>query len=283
MNYRHAFHAGNFADVLKHMVLTDALTRLMAKDKGLRLIDLFAGIGWYDLASDEASRSPEWREGIARIRAHPGPLPEMVESWLACTDAAVRRFCEPSVQSYPGSPALMAAQLRPQDELMVCELHPKDVLTLEDRLGDVRRVSVVARNGWQAGRAYLPPPTRRGLVLIDPPFEQPGEFDRMLSALEDGLARFETGTFILWYADKDEAVTASWLREIAKLQARALTGWLSVAAAGSMPGLLACGVVVVNPPFGHEEALAKALPWLCKVLARGEGAGFELRRLSGNW
>jgi 23S rRNA (adenine2030-N6)-methyltransferase len=287
MNYRHAFHAGNFADVLKHMVLSDCLRRLMVKDKGLALIDLFAGIGWYDLASEEAARSPEWEGGIARVKAkaasNAAEVPALVANWLSDTASALHVQGLETGRHYPGSPALMAAACRAQDRVMLCELHREDSLTLTARFKDDRNVTVHPTNGWAAIRTLVPPPTRRGLILIDPPFEQPGEFDRMELALRDGLERFATGTYLLWYACKDAAACDRWLGDIGRTGARCLDARLSVAGAGLMPGLLAAGIVVVNPPFGLEEALGPALDWLGPLLQRGAGAQWHVRRMSGVW
>lgn len=287
MNYRHAFHAGNFADVLKHMVLSDCLRRLMVKDKGLWLIDLFAGIGWYDLDSEEGARSPEWRDGIARVtgaaRTEPAGVPPMVAGWLVDTAHALdARALDPATH-YPGSPSLMATACRAQDRVVLCELHREDSVTLADRFASERRVAVNATNGWQAIRSLVPPPSRRGLVLIDPPFEQPGEFDRLALALRDGLERFATGTYLVWYACKDVQACDRWLEEVARTGARCLDTRLSVAAPGAMSGLLSAGMLVVNPPFGLEEAAGPALDWLGPLLQRGPGASWHVRRISGVW
>ena len=282
MNYRHAFHAGNAADVWKHLILILSLDHLRRKDAPFRAIDAFAGVGLYDLESDEARRSPEWRLGVARVReaaaADFGAVPPAVVRCLAALDAA-----GDGPSTYAGSPALIANALRPADRAIFCELHPDDSETLAARFASARGVKVERRDGWQAVRAHLPPPERRGLILIDPPFEREGEFDRMVKALEDGLRRFATGTFLVWHADKNPTETAAYLRDAAALGARALVAGLAVDAPGAGRGLVASGLVVVNPPHTLEADLAEAGPWLSATLARGPGARVDIRRLSGVW
>jgi 23S rRNA (adenine2030-N6)-methyltransferase len=287
MNYRHAFHAGNFADVLKHLVLAGCLRRMMVKEKALSLIDLFAGIGWYDLGSEEAQRSPEWQLGIGKVRAaveqQPETVPSLVTDWLADIGQTCSLLDLDPAAIYPGSPALMAAARRGQDRLTLCELHQVDGRTLYDRFGHQAGVLVEWADGWRAIRRLVPPPSRRGLILIDPPFEQAGEFDRMAQALRDGLERFATGTYLFWYACKDRGLTQHWRDEVAQTGARCLDVHLAVGDSRTLSGLLRAGVMVVNPPFGLEEALNPALEWLCPLLARGPGAAWHVQRICGVW
>lgn len=274
MNYRHGFHAGNFADVLKHMVLVAVLAALRRKDAPFRVIDTHAGRGWYDLASEAAQRSPEWRDGVARVRAAPA-APDLVGAWLAALD---RLDPGGAGTVYPGSPALVQAALRAQDRALFCELHPEEHASLATRLAGDPRCKVEPRDGWEGLRAFLPPPERRGLVLVDPPFEKPGEFARLATALREGLRRAATLTYLLWRPIKDPALEADWQGELSGLARPALDAVLAVAGPGVRPGLAATGLTVVNPPWRLDDGLAQAGPWLAQTLAQGPGARFVMRQ-----
>jgi 23S rRNA (adenine2030-N6)-methyltransferase len=277
MNYRHAFHAGNFADVWKHLALVLCLDYLSQKEAPFRALDVFAGIGGYRLDSDEASRSPEWRDGIGRVWAaknHPPSVARYVQGVAQASDGP---------GTYPGSPAFISQALRRQDKGLLCELHPQDCETLRQNFGSSRQLIIENRDGWEAVRAHLPPVERRGLVLIDPPFEKQGEFDRLVGSLEDGLARWATGTYILWHADKDAYITSQYREALASTQARLLVADLHVAAPHESTGLVACGLTIANPPFGLEDALSEAGPYLAALLARGNGAKAHISRICGRW
>ncbi|MGL4240854.1 MAG: 23S rRNA (adenine(2030)-N(6))-methyltransferase RlmJ, partial [Beijerinckiaceae bacterium] len=201
MNYRHAFHAGNFADVVKHALLARMLHHLAAKETAFRYLDTHAGVGLYNLTWDEAQRTREAEGGVKRYRANPPPgyLTELFapyEKALAAAAASGKDF-------YPGSPLVAAAVLRPQDKLSLAELHPEDVRTLRKRLGHDRRITIAEMDGWQALKAWTPPPERRGLVLVAPPFEEPDELGRMADALAAAHRRWATGVFAFWYPVKD--------------------------------------------------------------------------------
>jgi 23S rRNA (adenine2030-N6)-methyltransferase len=277
VNYRHAFHAGNFADVWKHLVLVLCLDHLAKKDASYRALDVFAGVGGYRLDSDEAARSPEWRDGIGRVwAAHdlPAPVARYVEAVAAAGEGP---------GTYPGSPAFIANALRAQDKGLLCELHGEDFETLSQNFASCRQIKSEHRDAWEAVRAHLPPVERRGLMLIDPPFEKAGEFDRLIRALEEGLARWATGIFILWHADKDAYITSQYRAEMAASGARLLVADLRVAAPHESTGLVACGLTIANPPFGLEDALREAGPYLAALLARGKGAQSHIERISGQW
>jgi len=277
MNYRHAFHAGNFADVWKHLALVLSLDHLRLKEAPFRVLDVFAGIGTYDLSSDEAARSPEWQDGIGRLWAAETP-PAPVQRYLDLVAAA-----GDGPNTYPGSPALIAEMLRYQDKALFCELHPVDFETLATRFDRARGIKVERRDAWAAVRAHLPPVGRRGLVLIDPPFERPGEFERLVEALKDGISRWATGTYILWHANKDSHVTGEYRRALAETEARLLIADLQVCAPHEGQGLVSAGVTIANPPFGLEEALREAGGYLAALFARGSGAKAEIARISGRW
>ncbi len=277
MNYRHAFHAGNFADVWKHLALVLCLDHLAVKEAPFRALDVFAGVGCYRLDGDIAARSPEWRDGIGRVwegQSHPASVTRYLEAVAGAGEGP---------DTYPGSPAFIAQALRPQDKGLLCELHPEDFVTLCENFASFRNIKIEQRDAWEAVRAHLPPIERRGLILIDPPFEKQGEFDRLVGALEDGLRRWATGTFILWHADKDTYVTEQYRDAMAQSGARLLAADLRVAAPHESAGLVACGLTIANPPFGLEEALREAGPYLAALLARGSGAKAEITRICGRW
>lgn len=277
MNYRHAFHAGNFADVWKHLTLVLCLDHFLLKETPFRALDVFAGIGGYRLDGEESMRNPEWHDGIGRLWSatdHPLPVARYVAAVAQASDG-------PSC--YPGSPAFVAQALRKQDKAVLCELHPDDFQTLAENFSSYRNIKIERRDAWEAIRAHLPPIERRGLVLIDPPFEKQGEFDRLIGALEDCLSRWATGTFILWHADKDAYITDQYRQALAGTGARLLTADLHVAAPHESTGLVACGLTIANPPFGLEEALNEAGPYLAALLARGKGSRAQIARISGRW
>lgn len=272
MNYRHAFHAGNFADVVKHIIVMLIVEYLKRKPGAFRVIDTHAGIGRYDLTGSEAMRSPEWRDGIARLRNAmlPGPVAALLAPYL---DAVAAENSDGALSAYPGSPVVVRHLLRPQDRLMALELHPADAATLAAQFpGDIQtRVTEV--DGWLALGAYLPPKEKRGLVLVDPPFEEAGEFDRMVDGLVKAHRRFATGTFAFWYPLKDIQAVNGY---IANLEAtgipKILRIELSIRRPETPPRLHGTGMVVVNPPFTLADDLSIVLPLLADLLGE-EGQG----------
>lgn len=271
MNYRHAYHAGNFADVLKHAVLCLILEHLKKKEQPFRVIDTHAGFGVYDLAGPEAERTGEWREGIGRLWGREIPGLEAyfsaVRHWNAGGELGV----------YPGSPGLSAALLRRDDRLTVCELHPEEATGLRGVFAADRRVKVVEVDGWLALGAFVPPKERRGLVLIDPPFEAPGEFDRMAEGIMNAARRWPGGTYLLWYPVKGaEQVSRFLLRIGLGGLPKTLRVELRVRASGEGDGLGATGCLIINPPFTLEPTLSALGPELCRYLGQGKGTGFVL-------
>lgn len=276
MNYRHVFHAGNFADVLKHAVLCLALARLADKDKPFVVVDTHAGAGRYDLHEPQPGRTGEAERGIHRLLAAPD-RPPTLKRYLDI----VRQFDRflggggGRLRHYPGSPRLARAMLRPGDRLVACELHDRDGLALRREFAGDPQVEIRRGDGYAALKALLPPPERRGLVLIDPPFEARDEFDRLQRALGQALRRFATGQYLVWYPVKDIAAVAgfkAWL-EAAGLR-RTLTVELEVAPPA--PGALArAGMALVNAPWPIEDELSRLGPWLAATLGNGQGK-FEL-------
>lgn len=268
MNYRHAFHAGNFADVVKHAVLTLLIGHLKRKDGGFAVIDSHAGIGRYDLAGDAAGRTMEYREGVERFLAEPPP-PELADyagAVRALNPGAELRF-------YPGSPLVARHLLRPQDRLVLVELHPEDAQLLRREFAGDARTAVHQRDAYEALKALLPPKEKRGLVLIDPPFEAKDEFDRVLRGLGQALKRWPTGIYCLWYPIKDRAPVAAFH---AALAAAVRPTPLLIAELLVLPDdyparLNGCGLAILNPPWQLDQALGRLLPELHRRLQRKDG------------
>jgi 23S rRNA (adenine2030-N6)-methyltransferase len=272
MNYRHAFHAGNFADVVKHAVLCRVLTHLTAKENPFRVIETHAGAGAYDLAADEASRTREWHQGIGRLNEQPlsGEAAQLLEPYLALIRAE-----NPSgaVKIYPGSPLIARAFCRERDRMIFCELHPEEYAALDRTFKSDRRAKIVEIDGWSALRAYLPPKERRGFVLVDPPFEEPGEFERLRGGLIEGHGRWPSGIFLLWYPIKNEYEVRQFERRLAQTEIpKILRIEFAIDKPNAEGPLSACGMIVVHPPWTLEKELKIILPALAERLGR-DGAG----------
>ena len=280
MNYRHAYHAGNFADVLKHGVLARIVSYLKQKDKAFRVIDTHAGAGLYDLGSEEAQKTGEWQGGIGRLReADQSGAAALLADYLEAV-RAVNGGEDLTV--YPGSPVLVRQLLRNQDRLTAIELHPEDARQLKARFAGDIQVRVIELDGWLALGAHLPPKERRGMVLVDPPFEQEGEFERIVSGLQKAHRRWPGGIYALWYPIKDRQAVARFreaLREagIPKI----LDIELTIRGPSPEARLDGCGMAVVNPPYTLEGEMKLLLPLLAERLREGPGGGFRLGWLRG--
>lgn len=277
MNYRHGYHAGNHADVLKHAALMLLLQHLKAKPKPFFVLDTHGGRGGYDLASAEALRAGEFRHGIARLMAA-GEVPAGLVPYLA----AVRAANPPGALTlYPGSPLLIAGALRPEDRLVACELHPGESAALAAALRPWRRARVETRDGYGALKGVLPPPEKRGLVLIDPPFEKPDEFQTLGRALREAWKRFPQGVYLVWYPLKDRAAADAFLAGVAEGGVRDATAYeLYVRAPVAGGGMTGSGVLAVNGAFALDAAMAALLPFLARTLAQGPGANGAARRIA---
>jgi 23S rRNA (adenine2030-N6)-methyltransferase len=281
MNYRHAFHAGNFADVLKHIVLTRILLYLQEKPAPFRVIDTHAGGGLYELTGDEAQRSGEWKSGIARIvqaRFSEKALP-LVKPYLDI----VRAFnTGAELKTYPGSPLIARALLRPQDRLTACELEPTARKQLIDALRRDSQARVVDLDGWTALTAFVPPKERRGLVLIDPPFEASNEFEQLAGGFRTAFQKWPTGSYLLWYPVKSRRAADTLAREVALAAAGArpaatcLRLEFSVAPQEAGGPLASTGLLMVNPPWTLQGELKTILPELEKPLGQGGAGRFRL-------
>jgi 23S rRNA (adenine2030-N6)-methyltransferase len=276
VNYRHAFHAGNFADVFKHAVLCRILDYLRAKPAPFRVIDTHAGVGLYDLAGSEASCGGEWRDGIARLMAAPlaAPVAALLAPYLEVVGALNERD---RLKAYPGSPALARAWLRPQDRLIVCEVEPQAAAALRQNLrGDVR-IKTLEIDGWTALGAYVPPKERRGLVLVDPPFEEDSDFHRLSHGLAEAHRKWATGIYALWYPIKDRGEPDALAKRLRRSGiAKMLRVELNVAPLSDPTRLNGCGMILVNPPWTLESELSVLLPALAGVLARDGKGAFRL-------
>ncbi|NJO22121.1 MAG: 23S rRNA (adenine(2030)-N(6))-methyltransferase RlmJ [Sphingomonadales bacterium] len=282
MNYRHAYHAGNFADVLKHSVLALTLQHLKLKDAPFRVIDTHAGIARYDLAGPQAAKTGEWSNGIGRLLG-PGaaPKPADITAYLApYLEAVTALNTGGDLARYPGSPLVALALMRKTDRLVANELHPEDAATLDDVIGGDRRVKVLQLDAYTALKSLLPPPERRGVVLVDPPFEARDEFDRLMRGLREATRRFATGTYLIWYPIKDRSAVAAFHDEITVARyAKAVAMELAIGATHNAFALNACGLIVINPPHTLNAAAETLLPYFAQHLAQGPGAASQVRWL----
>lgn len=272
--YRHAFHAGNHADVLKHLVLVQLLQHLSQKEKGFRVIDTHAGAGAYSLRSEEAHKKLEWLDGIGRLWERKD-LPKGVAAYLD----QVEVFNGAGVlKNVPGSPTLIRQALRPQDELHAYEVHPTDLRQLEKLMAEHKSVKVHLSDGFNSLKSMLPPPSRRALVLIDPPYELKTDYGRVLTAVREALTKFPDAVIAVWIP-QIQHLDAQQLPQRLKNTAKELAkkGWLDAQLSICAPkdggfGLLGSHMVVINPPHTLGTLLAEELPWLAEVLGQHEGA-----------
>jgi 23S rRNA (adenine2030-N6)-methyltransferase len=279
MNYRHHFHAGNFADVMKHALLVRLVAGLQKKEKGFLYLDTHAGRGSYDLTvaekGDTLARQPEYPNGIGRLWTRTD-LPETLAGYVAL----VKKFDEErggggaTPRFYPGSPWIARRLARPQDRLALCEKHPEEFELLDIALAREPKVSIQERDGYGALRAMLPPPEKRALVLMDPPFEAADEFARMVAAVEEGLQRLPGGVFALWYPLTERARVDAFFNGLLALKLPpTLMLELEVVGVRSLVKMKGCGLVVINPPWQFDREAGPMLDWLGQALAQESGAG----------
>jgi 23S rRNA (adenine2030-N6)-methyltransferase len=278
MNYRHAYHAGNFADVLKHAALIAVLLHLRKKESPFAVIDTHGGRGLYDLGGAEAEKTAEARDGIVRLMAM-----DTVPGVLDAYRELVRRF---GAGVYPGSPLVAAKLLRAKDRLVAVEKHPEEYEALTIALAGIGNARTVPGDGYRQLKRLLPPPERRGVVLIDPPFETESEFQDAVRALIDAHRRFATGIYLFWYPAKREAEVAAASGELLNAGITSLLQLtLDVGAVPAKEGrgapLTATGLLVVNPPYRFKEEMDTMLPFLAAHLAQGPGAAAAIMRLAG--
>jgi 23S rRNA (adenine2030-N6)-methyltransferase len=281
MNYRHAYHAGNFADVFKHAVLALLIERLKEKETPFRIIDTHAGVGFYDLTGDEAMRTGEWRQGIKLVagRKLEPALAGLLKPYLDIVGLANGGG---ELTRYPGSPWIARKLLRGQDRLTAIELHPDDAAALGALFRNDRHVKAIALDGWLALGSFVPPKERRGLVLVDPPFEARDDFDRLVAGLKAAHRRWPTGIYALWYPVKDLVAIDRFRTELARTGIPRLVRTELLVRSRSASGRFnGAGLVICNPPWRFEESLDALLKGLCPRLADGPGAGKIIDIIAG--
>ncbi|MEX0644356.1 MAG: 23S rRNA (adenine(2030)-N(6))-methyltransferase RlmJ [Parvularculaceae bacterium] len=279
MNYRHSFHAGNFADIFKHAILALCLEHLREKPSPFRVIDTHAGAGRYDLAGVEAGKTLEWADGIGRlVGVDAPPIPAAAAPLLApFLDIVRAENPDGRLTSYPGSPAIARAMLRAGDRLVVNELHPDEHAALAGHFRGDSQVKVLALDGWTAVKALLPPKERRGLVLIDPPFEDRDDFEKLAQALGEARRRFASGTYLLWRPIKDPASGDAFHARAAESGIEKMLQTELTIRAADPARLTGCAMLIVNPPWTLREKLEVLGPFLAERLAQGPGGAFTLR------
>lgn len=278
MNYRHHFHAGNFADVVKHALLVQLVRGLQKKAKGFLYLDTHAGRGSYDLSAaekgDSLARKPEWPEGIGRLWSTT-ELPAELSEYLSLVrdfDAAQGNSDRSHPRFYPGSPWIARLLARPQDRLTLCEKHPTECAALRDAFQLSPRTVMQEMDGYHALRAMLPPPERRALVLIDPPFEAQDEFAQIGAGLDEGIRRFPSGVFVVWYPLTERARVDAFFAEVFALKPPpTLAAELTVVGEHALVKMKGCGLVVINPPWGFAAVAQGILAFLAKILAQQPG------------
>ena len=273
MNYRHAFHAGNFADVLKHVVLIMLVEHLKKKPAPFFYLDTHAGRGLYDLSDAQPQRSGEYKGGIGRLLDVPAAtLPPEVAAYVRLVRESAGKG-HSAITAYPGSPMIMARLRRPTDRLVLMETLPREAAALRAAIGRPRLVSVLESDGYAALRAQLPPRENRGLVLIDPPYESDLEFGKVITGLETAHERWPTGTCGIWYPRTDRAGPLRFHRELERSGIRrVLDVTLDVLPSDAQVGMAGAGLVIVNPPWQIDTRLSELLPQLHHLLSP-EGLG----------
>ena len=275
--YRHAFHAGNHADVLKHIVLMLVLRHMNAKPKGYRYVDTHAGAGGYSLEGRYAQKKGEYERGIGRLWTR-ADQPQIVADYVEL----VRRFNPDGVLAqYPGSPAMAQMLLRPQDQLRAFELHPTEQKILRSTLAATPGAIAYDGDGFAGLKSQLPPSSRRAAVLIDPSYEGNADYARVVSTLREGLERFAAGVYMVWYPQVTKLEAATLPR---RLEAIAPKGWVHARLSVQQPdaqgfGLAGSGMFVINPPHSLAGQLQGLLPWLVEALGQYDGAHYDLDRL----
>jgi 23S rRNA (adenine2030-N6)-methyltransferase len=283
MNYRHAYHAGNFADVLKHAILALVIEHAKLKPAAFRVLDTHAGLGRYDLEATQASKTGEWRAGIGRLLGpDAAPLPDGITALLAPYLGVVRTENPAGVlRHYPGSTLLARRLMRPQDRLIATELHPEDCAVLAQRFVHDTQTKIIELDGWLALKAFLPPKERRGIVLIDPPYEDRDELGRMANTLAAAVRRFQGGTYLLWYPIKSAGVIREFHSALQATQVpKMLCAEILIRRPSDPRTLNGCGLVAVNPPWTLATALGTLLPFLADRLAQEPGGGQNLHWIS---
>lgn len=273
MNYRHIYHAGSFADVFKHIVLIALIRALSRKEKPFCYLDTHAGVARYDLFALEAKKTQEAQNGIFKLPLEKN-LPQLAAEYVQIITAFNQENSQ--LQFYPGSPRIVRPLLRSADRMILTELHPRDFDKLKQEFLRDRQVLVQQQDAYQALKAFLPPKERRGLVLIDPPFEKMDEFKQIIAGLKNALERWATGVYAIWYPLKDKIEIEKFYRSLKNLNKNTLIAELNIYPKDVMMGLPGCGMAIINPPYQLDVTLKEVMPWLWSVLAIDKSGGHEL-------
>ena len=283
-SYRHAFHAGSHADILKHLTLIHLVEYLQEKPGALTIVDTHAGAGIYSLVDGFATVSKEAEGGVFRLNQFIEQNPQVSESIKKYLEVIHAENVDGELNTYPGSPFIIARMLRPQDRLKLFELHPKEIDILRHNIGElkeVKQIDVYAADSFSRLKGLLPPPSRRGLVLIDPSYEDKQDYRYLENAMEEALQRFATGCYAIWYPILSRRESASLPDHLKKIAATHKRSWLQTELrVENAPGerrLQASGMFIINPPWTLEKHLAQALPVLVKALGMGSEAQYLLK------
>ena len=281
MNYRHGFHAGGFADVVKHVILIALLNKMKQKPTAFCYLDTHAGCGYYDLFSEFAGKSKEYVGGIEKIMQAEDP-PALIKQYLYCVHQLNNKLSQSrfsSLRYYPGSPMIAQSLLRPYDSLVLCELHPQEYQSLRAAFTANKQAAVHHADGFLGLKAFLPPPERRGVILIDPPYENPDEFARIARAMPLALKRFETGVFAIWYPIKEKIQVDRFLRALTQQVTFPMID-IELTIYPDLPNYLnGCGMVIINPPWQFSQTLKTLLPWLWNALTINKQGGYAANLL----
>ena len=289
MNYQHLYHAGNFSDVVKHIVLISLIEFLKQKEKPFCYLETHAGSGLYDLQTIEANKTQEYKNGILKLfnkfvletgkENKKNDFPEIIKTYLEI----VKENGFPN--TYPGSPLIAKHCLRPQDSMILLELHPEEVKNLKSLFRNQKNSAIHHQDGYQGLKAFLPPKERRGLILIDPPYEKNDEWEQTITTLELSLKRFPAGVYAIWYPLKDKAAVNQFQRQLKTLKVEKKVEEIVVIELTVHPediefGLIGCGMAILNPPWQWQEYISKVIPWLWERLSEeGEGS-YKMYKIS---
>lgn len=277
MNYRHSYHAGNFADVVKHIILTGLIGALQGKESSLCYIDTHAGIGYYDLLAETSAKSKEYMGGIEKIIAAEKP-PAIVQRYLDCVHKINNKLTHTTFSSlryYPGSPMIARQLARPHDRIIACELQPGEYQLLRSTFAGDKQVAVHHTDGFLGLKAFLPPHERRGLVLIDPPYENPDEFTHIAHSLPIALKRWNTGIYAIWFPIKEKSRIEQFYRTL-KADIKEPIFAIELTIYPDLPNHLnGCGLVIINPPWQFDESIQELLPWIWNALTINNQGGYR--------
>jgi 23S rRNA (adenine2030-N6)-methyltransferase len=277
MNYRHSYHAGNFGDVLKHITLIALLQALSRKENAFCVLDTHAGVGRYDLLASTTQKSKEYVQGIGKIWHEPN-TPPLIKDYIDC----IRQMntASEALRFYPGSPAITRYFLRPQDRMILTELHEEDWQLLKTHFSRDKQIAIHHHDAYQALKAFLPPKERRGLVLIDPAYEQPDELNTAVSALSAAVTRWPTGVFALWYPIKESRSIIRFQRALKlKISEPLLAIELNIYSDNLPHYLNGCGMIIVNPPWQLKQTIEEIVPWLWKKLSINKQGKYDVKML----